>query len=220
MTTQMSNNNTTQDNFYDHTTGMVDDTGNMLQFITFRVCDQEYGIDIMSVREIKGWNQTTSLPNEPHYMRGVINLRGIIVPIMDLRARFGAGQTDATDIHVVMIVNFQDKVVGILVDAVSDILTVHPEKIRAIPDSDQDTNVLSGIVNMEDRMVALIMTDRLFNKNIHFENTKLGLPNDLKIKKSKASKEKKATAECTAQGTAIGIENCPSENVGEDRLQP
>lgn len=134
------------------------------QFITFRVGDEEYGVDIMRVREIKGWSETTQLPNSPPYMRGVLNLRGTIVPIYDLRSRFGLGDTDATPTHVVVIVAVRDRLVGILVDAVSDILTVASTEIRPVPETDRrvDQTFLTGLVSNEGRMVALLALEHLF----------------------------------------------------------
>jgi purine-binding chemotaxis protein CheW len=102
-------------------------------------------------------------------MRGVINLRGAVVPILDLRCRFGLGYTEATKNHVVMIVNVGTRVMGILVDAVSDILTISAQEIRAVPSidlSDGET-VLKGLVNLDDRMVALLVLEKLFDS--HFE---------------------------------------------------
>lgn len=141
--------------------------GERQQFITFTVNDQEYGVDIMSVREIKGWVETTHLPNTPNYMRGVINLRGAVVPILDLRNRFGMGRTNATKNHVVMIVNVESRIMGILVDAVSDILTISSGEIRPVPSIDQDNkSVLKGLVNLSDRMVALLVLEKLFDAHI------------------------------------------------------
>lgn len=94
------------------------------QFITFTIGEEEYGVDIMDVREIKGWTQATRLPNSPNYVRGVVNLRGIMVPVLDLRARFGMGRTEVTKTHVVVIVTVEKRVLGLLVDAVSDILSM------------------------------------------------------------------------------------------------
>lgn len=135
------------------------------QFITFTIGAEEYGVDIMSVREIKGWAATTALPNSPPYVRGVINLRGIIVPIFDLRARFGLGATETTKTHVVIIVAVQNRIIGILVDAVSDILTIPSGDIRSVPDMDRsiDDAFLDGLVAVGTRMVAIIALDRLFD---------------------------------------------------------
>jgi len=136
------------------------------QFITFTIGAEEYGIDIMVVREIKGWAETTPIPKAPQHMRGVINLRGVIVPIFDLRARFGMGLTDPTRMHVVIIVDAGTRTVGLLVDAVSDIIAVEPEAVRPVPDVDlaADENLLQGLVPLDDRMVTLVSLDGLFGR--------------------------------------------------------
>ena len=137
---------------------------NPRQFITFTLAAQEYGVDIMRVREIKGWTETTALPQAPSYVRGVINLRGIIVPILDLRARFGMGATVPTSTHVVIIVITDTRTTGLLVDAVSDIITVEPSTIRPVPrmdDTPPEDSFLDGLVALEDRMVTLVSLDGL-----------------------------------------------------------
>ena len=137
---------------------------NPRQFITFTLDAQEYGVDIMQVREIKGWTETTALPQAPSYVRGVINLRGIIVPILDLRARFGMGTTEPTRMHVVIIVITDTRTTGLLVDAVSDIITVDPSTVRAVPRMDDlppEDSFLDGLVALEDRMVTLVSLDGL-----------------------------------------------------------
>ncbi len=135
------------------------------QFISFTIGDEEYGVDIMAIREIKGWTPMTALPNTPPYMRGVINLRGAIVPILDLRARFSAALTDASPRHVVIVVAVGARVAGILVDAVADIITVPTDTIQPIPqlDSGGANGFLTGLVTVEGRMVALLDLDRVFN---------------------------------------------------------
>lgn len=153
-------------------TPTAEETKEKLQYITFKVQGREYGIDIMSIREIKGWSDTTSLPNSPEYMRGVINLRGTVVPILDLRARFNMGFTQTTKNHVVMIVSINNRLMGILVDSVSDILTIESESIRAVPsiDGSSSEGILSGLVSLEDRMVGLLIIEKLFDKNLSFTN--------------------------------------------------
>ncbi|MBP9753097.1 MAG: chemotaxis protein CheW [Proteobacteria bacterium] len=160
------------ENNHDLNEGTLQD---LSQFITFTVQDQEYGVDIMSVREIKGWTDTTALPNTPIYVRGVINLRGSVVPILDLRCRFGLGFTDATKNHVVMIVNVENRIVGILVDGVSDILTVPNSDVRSIPNIDNvdNTSILKGIINLSDRMVALLVLEKLFDHTIEISDAHL-----------------------------------------------
>jgi len=137
-----------------------------LQYITFTIGREEYGVDIMVVREIKAWSETTHLPNTPEFMRGVLNLRGLIVPIFDLRCRFSMGLTEATKMHVVIIVQVGKRLVGILVDTVSDIISVGKSAIQEIPRMDRniDDEYLSGLVTIEERMVALLDVELLFNE--------------------------------------------------------
>ena len=129
-----------------------------VQFISFAIGDDQYGVDIMAVREIKGWSEITHLPKQPDYVRGVLNLRGVIVPIIDLRCRFGQGLTAATAMHVVIIVQMEQQLVGLLADRVSDIISVDPAKIKAVPKVAQSARLdfLSGIVTIEDALIALI----------------------------------------------------------------
>ena len=138
------------------------------QFISFQIGEQEYGVDIMAVREIKGWTTVTKLPNTPEFVRGVLNLRGVIVPIFDLRCRFGMGATEATKLHVVIIVTVRERTIGILVDAVSDILTATADQIRPVPEmeSEQKEDFLDGLVTVEERMVALIALEGLFDNKL------------------------------------------------------
>jgi purine-binding chemotaxis protein CheW len=133
------------------------------QFITFTLDAQEYGVDIMLVREIKGWIETTALPQAPPYVRGVINLRGIIVPILDLRARFGMGATTPSRMHVIIIVTTGARTTGLLVDAVSDIISVEPGAVRPLPQMDlpEEDCFLDGLVALGDRMVTLVSLDGL-----------------------------------------------------------
>lgn len=134
------------------------------QFISFRVATEEYAIDILAVREIKGWTETTVLPNQPEHVLGVLNLRGAIVPVFDLRCRFGLGLTDATNSHVVIIVSVADRIVGLLVDAVSDIVTVDSGEIRPVPEMERSVaaEFLAGIITVNDSMVVLLSLDQLF----------------------------------------------------------
>lgn len=137
---------------------------NQQQFITFTLDSQEYGIDIMVVREIKGWSATTSIPNSPPHVRGVMNLRGVIVPIFDLRARFGMGTTDPSKMHVIVIVSLRSKTIGLLVDAVSDIISIAPDAVRPVPEMGlkTDDKCLDGLVSIQERMVTLVSLEGLF----------------------------------------------------------
>jgi purine-binding chemotaxis protein CheW len=130
---------------------------NAVQLIAFSIGDETYGVEITTVREIRAWNGATPLPNTRDFVRGVINLRGTIVPIYDLRARFGDGQTSATRTHVVVVASVGSKWAGLLVDAVSDILTVSRDDFHAVPEGNAlDSELLEGIVTHEDRMVGLV----------------------------------------------------------------
>jgi purine-binding chemotaxis protein CheW len=142
--------------------------GHSKQFISFRICNEEYAIDIMAVREIKGWTETTTLPNQPEFIRGVLNLRGTIVPVFDLRCRFGMGLTEVTPSHVVIIVNVVDRIIGLLVDAVSDILTINSSDIRPVPEMDRAVSAefLSGIMSIDDNLVVLLSLEKLFAKGM------------------------------------------------------
>ncbi len=135
------------------------------QFLTFTVGNEEYGVDIMTVREIKGWTETTRLPNSQEFMRGVMNLRGLIIPIFDLRARFHMGITDATAKHVVIILAIGERNIGILVDTVSDILDASAEQIKTAPEGDTqiDSDYISGLISLEERMVVLLDVEHLFD---------------------------------------------------------
>lgn len=141
-------------------------SGETVQFLTFRVDTGEYGVDIMTVREIKGWSETTRLPNMPEFMRGVINLRGVVVPIFDLRCRFNMGTTEANPKNVVIILAVGDRTIGILVDAVSDILTINSDEIKPPPSTDSqiDEAFINGLMSVEERMVVLLSVDKLFDQ--------------------------------------------------------
>jgi purine-binding chemotaxis protein CheW len=143
--------------------------GESQQFLTFTVANEEYGVDIMTVREIKGWADTTRLPNTPPYMRGVMNLRGVIVPIFDLRARFTADLTNATPKHVTIVLAAGERIVSILADTVSDILTVKMEEIKPAPDTETtiDGRYVTGLIAVEGRMVVLLDIEKLFLHQLH-----------------------------------------------------
>ena len=134
------------------------------QYVTFAVGDRSFGVDIMSVAEIRQWTLATPLPHQPEWNRGVMNLRGAIVPVHDLRARLGGELTDPTPSHVVVIASIRGQSVGILVDAVSDILTVPAGQIRPLPPNvaEADDTTISGLVSEGDGMVALLDLNRLF----------------------------------------------------------
>ncbi len=135
------------------------------QYVTFTVGDEEYGIKILSVREIRGWTPESRLPNLPDFVRGVVNLRGVIIPIFDLRARFGGGATEVTKRHVVVVIQIGERTRGILVDAISDIVTVSRDQIQPPPDVETgmiNAQYLSGLYTGADRMVTILNVERLF----------------------------------------------------------
>lgn len=130
----------------------------LVQFISFAIGNDQYGVDIMSVREIKGWSEVTHLPRQPEYIRGVLNLRGVMVPIIDLRCRFGQGKTDAGPMHVAIIVSVDNRLVGLLADRVLDIVSVETANIQPVPQIAKTSRVtfLSGLVTLDAGMIALI----------------------------------------------------------------
>jgi purine-binding chemotaxis protein CheW len=128
------------------------------QIISFAIDNDQYGVDIMAVREIKGWSEITHLPRQPESVRGVLNLRGAIVPIIDLRCRFGQGLTDASPVHVVIIVQVGTRQVGLLADRVLDIVSFDAAQIQPVPKIAQASRIdfLSGLVTVDTSMIALI----------------------------------------------------------------
>jgi len=140
-------------------------SGGRAEFISFTIGANEYGVDIMAVREIKGWAEITHIPRQPEYVRGVLNLRGVMVPIIDLRCRFGQGLTTATPAHVVIIVQVGARVVGLLADRVSDIVSFNTEKIQLVPRVVQSSriNFLSGLVTIDKTLLALIDLENLLS---------------------------------------------------------
>lgn len=132
--------------------------GDERELVTFRVGEQDFCIDIVFVREIRGWTPATVLPHAPEYMLGVINLRGTIVPIVDLARRLGLAQTDIGDRHVIVIAVVAEQMIGFLVDAVSDIIGVPPSAIQPTPDvTEQITRTfIQGVIALDDRMLRLI----------------------------------------------------------------
>jgi purine-binding chemotaxis protein CheW len=138
------------------------------QFISFAIGNDQYGVDIMSVREIKGWSEITHLPKQPDYMRGVLNLRGAMVPIIDLRCRFGQGMTEATPLHVVIVVQIGARHVGLLADRVLDIVGCNASQVQLVPRIAQGSRAdfLSGLVMIESGMIALIDLSRLLSASI------------------------------------------------------
>jgi purine-binding chemotaxis protein CheW len=153
--------------------GALVNEGSSEQFLTFTIGTEEYGVDIMTVREIKGWTETTRLPNTPEHMRGVMNLRGLIIPIFDLRARFTGVLTEATPKHVTIVLSAGDRIVSILADTVADILTVHSSEIKPSPEIETsiEQRYLCGLIAVENRMVVVLDIEKLLVKSLdHLES--------------------------------------------------
>lgn len=133
------------------------------ELIAFRIGTQEFCVDVMEIREIRGWTPATPLPHVPSYVRGVINLRGAVLPIMDLAERLGHGPAAPTQRHVIIVAQVGKQVMGLLVDAVSDILTVGDDAIQPPPDvaSERVRLFVRGLLAIEGRMVSLIALDNL-----------------------------------------------------------
>ncbi|MDX1694632.1 MAG: chemotaxis protein CheW [Ketobacteraceae bacterium] len=141
------------------------------QYLTFIMADEEYGVDILSVQEIRGWENVTPLPNSPRHVKGVINLRGTIVPIVDLRQRFGLQNIEYGPLTVVIVLKVESKqkerIMGIVVDAVSDVYALSGEDMRAAPDLGDhvDTAYIKGLVNVDNKMVILLEINELLGSD-------------------------------------------------------
>ena len=133
------------------------------EFLTFRLGAEEYGIDILKAQEIRGWETPTAIANTPAFIKGVINLRGTIVPIVDMRIKFGLGEPKYDAFTVVIILTVARRVLGIVVDAVSDVITLSPEQIRAAPEfgAQLDMRFITGLGTVGERMLILVDIERL-----------------------------------------------------------
>ena len=135
------------------------------EFLTFTLGAEEYGMDILKVQEIRGYDAVTAIANTPPFIKGVINLRGIIVPIIDLRIKFNLGKVDYNELTVVIILNLSNRVVGVVVDSVSDVLTLMPDQIKAAPtlSTSLDTRYIVGMGTVEQRMLILVDIEKLMS---------------------------------------------------------
>lgn len=135
------------------------------QYLTFILGEEHYGVDILRVQEIKGYTAVTRIPNTPGYVKGVLNLRGTIVPIMDLRTKFGMERIDYTRFTVIVVVVVRDRVVGIIVDAVSDVLDIPKKEIQPPPrfGGSVDAGFISGIGKCGEKLVALLDIDHVLS---------------------------------------------------------
>ncbi|MBL4852411.1 MAG: chemotaxis protein CheW [Gammaproteobacteria bacterium] len=151
----------------------VDINADMDQYLTFILADEEYGVDILRVQEIKGWGSVTPIPNTPEFIKGVINLRGTIVPIIDLRQRFGLEKTDYGKLTVVIVLNIicesGERVMGIIVDAVSDVYNVTEEEMKPPPDfgSVAAIDYVKGLATIGEKMVIVLDIDHLLTSSVY-----------------------------------------------------
>lgn len=135
------------------------------QFLTFQLGEELYGVDILRVQEIKGYTAVTKIPNTPAHIKGVLNLRGTIVPIVELRTKFGMETIDYTMFTVIVVVVVQEKIMGLVVDAVSDVLNIDKQDIQPPPQfgANVDVSFLNGIGKSGDKLIALLDMDRLLS---------------------------------------------------------
>lgn len=137
------------------------------EFLVFSLGDEEYAIDILKVQEIRGYENVTRIANAPDFIKGVTNLRGVIVPIVDLRIKFHLERVEYGGQTVVIVVNVAERVVGIVVDGVSDVMTLTPEQIKPAPEFGVtlSSDFLSGLGSLEDRMLVLVDIDKLLTSD-------------------------------------------------------
>ena len=135
------------------------------EYLAFTLGQEEYGIDIQKVSEIRSYETPTRIANAPDFVKGVVNLRGIIVPIVDMRIKFNLGQPTYNQFTVVIILNIGSRVVGMVVDSVSDVTTLLPEQVKPAPDMGRalDTEYVIGLGTVDERMLILIDIDRLMS---------------------------------------------------------
>ena len=133
------------------------------EFLSFRLGAEEYGIEILKVQEIRGWEPPTAIANTPPFIKGVINLRGVIVPIVDLRLKFNLGEAKYDQFTVVIILSVAKRVVGAVVDAVSDVITLGSQQIKPAPEfgAALETRFITGLGTVDERMLILLDIERL-----------------------------------------------------------
>ena len=137
------------------------------ELISFQIGEQEFCVDITSVREIRGFTPATPVPHAPSYMRGVINLRGAVMPVIDLGARLGMRTSEPTARHVIIVAKVADHSVGLVVDAVCETFAVKAEQIQPVPDlGGQVSTVVRGFLQMGERMISLISLDQILDEAV------------------------------------------------------
>ncbi len=137
------------------------------EYLTFTLGDEEYGIDILNVQEIRGYDAVTKIANSPDFIKGVINMRGIIVPIIDMRLKFQLGDVEYNQFTVVIILNISGRVIGMVVDGVSDVVALKGEQIRPAPEFGAvlDTDYIDGLATLEERMVIMVDIEKLMTSS-------------------------------------------------------
>jgi len=137
------------------------------EFLVFSLGDEEYAVDILKVQEIRGYENVTRIANAPDFIKGVTNLRGVIVPIVDLRIKFHLDKVEYGGLTVVIVVNVEDRVVGIVVDGVSDVMTLTPDQIKPAPEFGVtlSSDFLSGLGSLDDRMLVIVDIDKLLTSD-------------------------------------------------------
>ena len=138
-------------------------SGGAREYLTFRLGEEEYGIDILKVQEIRGYEQPTRIANAPEFIKGVVNLRGTIVPIVDMRLRFNCSEVEYNAFTVVIILNLRNRVVGIVVDSVSDVMELPADAVRPAPDIESaiDSGCILGLGSVGERMLILLDIEKL-----------------------------------------------------------
>lgn len=150
--------------------GVMEKMGDMIsicarEYLTFRLDREEYGIDILKVQEIRGYEHPTRIANAPNFIKGVVNLRGTIVPIVDMRLKFNCSKAEYDSFTVVIILNLRSRIVGIVVDSVSDVMELPPENLKAAPDVDSviGNDSVLGLGSLGDRMLILLDIEKLMS---------------------------------------------------------
>jgi purine-binding chemotaxis protein CheW len=147
----------------DSVVGIVSDSSS--QYLTFTLGREEYAVDILKVQEIRSYDAVTVIANSPQFIKGVINLRGVIVPIVDMRIKFNVGEARYDDFTVVIILNVLNRVVGIVVDGVSDVIALPPDEVKAAPEfgAALDTQYIKGLGTVDKRMIILVDIEKLMS---------------------------------------------------------
>ncbi len=133
------------------------------QYLTFNLNDETYAVEILKVQEIRGWSEPTQIPNAPNFIRGVMNLRGAIVPILDLHYRFNMNETEFTKNTVIIVVNVQDRTIGMVVDNVADVIDLNIESVKKSPDfgTSIDSSFIHGLSEVNNEMVIILNIDAM-----------------------------------------------------------